>query len=214
MRKGIKGISVATLCAVVALAGCKAGANAKGGGKGEEAGTLRTVSVIGAAVGGAAGALISRKMDEQKQQMQAALPTTVTIETIKKGEALKITFASAILFLPNSSTIGDSAKSVLRTLATSLNGHPDTGIKIIGHTDNTGRAELNRILSEKRAKSIHDYLAAQHVDVGRMTYEGRGFHDPVADNRTPEGLVKNRRVDIYLLAGNKMVQDAHNETAR
>ncbi|MDR3268391.1 MAG: OmpA family protein [Tannerella sp.] len=199
------------LCAVVVLSGCKAG---KSAGKSETADNVRTVSVTGVAVGGAAGALIGKKMDRQKQALKAALPGYVAIEAIKKGEALQLTFASGMLFVPNSSTVTEAAQNVLHTLATNLNDHPDTGIKIIGHTDNTGQMAYNRILSEKRAKSVFDFLAAQGINAERMTYEGRGFREPAADNRTAEGRTKNRRVDIYLFANDKMVRDAHSEAAR
>ena len=149
------------------------GGAAVGAGVGALAGNTALGSVIGAAVGGAAGALIGKKMDKQKQELEATLPEETTVETINNGEALKVTFDSGILFATNSSTVSDASKSALRDLAESLNQNPDTDIKIIGHTDNTGNVDYNQTLSEKRAKSVFDYLMVdQGVSSKRMTYEG------------------------------------------
>ena len=98
-------------------------------------------------------------------------------------------------------------------MATSLNANPDTDIKIVGHTDNTGNVDYNQTLSEKRAKSVFDYLMVdQGVSSKRMTYEGKGIHEPVADNNTVEGRALNRRVEIIILPSEKMVQEAQQGT--
>ena len=143
-------------------------------------------------------------MDKQKKELEATLPEETTVETINNGEALKVTFDSGILFATNSSTVSAASKSALRDLAASFNANPDTDIKIIGHT-----------LSEKRAKSVFDYLMEdQGVSSKRMTYEGKGVHEPVADNSTPEGRALNRRVEILILPNSKMVQEAQQGTLR
>ena len=81
--------------------------------------------------------------------------------------------------------------------------------------DNTGKVDYNQTLSEKRAKSVFDYLMEdQGVSSKRMTYEGKGVHEPVADNSTPEGRALNRRVEILILPNSKMVQEAQQGTLR
>ena len=98
-------------------------------------------------------------------------------------------------------------------MATILNANPDTDIKIVGHTDNTGNVDYNQTLSEKRAKIVFDYLMVdQGVSSKRMTYEGKGIHEPVADNNTVEGRALNRRVEIIILPSEKMVQEAQQGT--
>ena len=87
-------------------------------------------------------------------------------------------------------------------------------IRIIGFTDNTGKVDYNQTLSEKRAKSVYDYLMMQGVSTDRMVYEGKGIHDPVASNDTPEGRSLNRRVEIVILANQKMIQEAQQGTLR
>ena len=187
---------------------CGGGA-AVGAGIGALAGNTALGTAIGAALGGTAGALIGKKMDKQKKELEATLPEETTIETINEGEALRVTFDSGILFATNSSTLSDASRSALRKLAESLNQNPDTDIKIVGHTDNTGNVDYNQTLSEKRAKSVFDYLMVdQGVSSKRMEFEGKGIHEPIADNSTVEGRALNRRVEIIILPSEKMIQEA------
>lgn len=223
--KNFKMISVLMLCAAVLLSGCGAsntvkgtaigvgGGAAVGAGVGKIAGNTALGAIIGAAVGGTAGALIGKKMDKQKKELEASIPDA-TVETVNNGEAIKVTFDSGILFATNSSTVSDASKSALRNFATSLNSNPDTNIKIIGHTDNTGRVEYNQTLSEKRAKSVYDYLLNQSVSSNRMQFEGKGITEPVADNSTAAGRQQNRRVEILILANQKMIQEAQQGTLK
>ena len=109
----------------------------------------------------------------------------------------------------------DFEQDLLDKLAVSLNENPDTDIKIVGYTDNTGKVDYNQTLSEKRAKSVYDYMMVdQGVSGRRMEYEGKGVHDPVASNDTPEGRALNRRVEILILANEKMIQDAQQGTLK
>ena len=225
--KNLKLLSVLLLCMAVVFTSCGTwnntakgtaigvgGGAAVGAGVGALAGNTALGSIIGAAVGGTAGALIGKKMDKQKKELEASLPEeTTTGEVINEGEALKVTFDSGILFATNSSTVSAASKSALRTLATSLEANPDTDIKIIGHTDNTGKVDYNQILSEKRAKSVFDYLMEdQGISSKRMTYEGKGIHEPIADNSTEAGRAQNRRVEIIILPNEKMIQEAQQGT--
>ena len=230
--KKLKLLSVLLLCMTVIFTSCGTwnntakgtaigvgGGAAVGAGVGALAGNTALGSIIGAAVGGTAGALIGKKMDKQKKELEAeldaALPKeeSVTVETINEGQALKVTFDSGILFATNSSTLSAASKSALRALATSLEANPDTDIKIVGHTDSTGKVDYNQILSEKRAKSVFDYLMEdQGVSSKRMTYEGKGIHEPVADNNTEAGRSLNRRVEILILPNEKMIQEAQQGT--
>lgn len=217
--RNLKLMAVLLLCVTVLFSGCGASNTVKGtgigvgaggavgAGIGALAGNTALGAVIGAAVGGTAGALIGKKMDKQKKEIEAAVPEA-TVEAVNDGEALKVTFDSGILFATNSSTVSEASKSALRNFATSLKANPDTYIKIIGHTDNTGKVDYNQLLSEKRAKSVYDYLMLQGVSSDRMTYEGKGIHQPIADNSTPEGRSLNRRVEIMIMANEKMIQEA------
>lgn len=221
----MKLIPVLLLCMAVLFSGCGASKTVKGAGIGVGAGgavgagigalagNTALGAILGAAVGGTAGALIGKKMDKQKKELEQTLPDA-TVETVNNGEALKVTFDSGILFATNSSTLSDASKSALRNFAASLKQNPDTDIRIIGYTDNTGNVDYNQTLSEKRAKSVYDYLMMQGVSSDRMSYEGRGVHDPVADNNTASGRALNRRVEILIMANDKMVKEAKQGTLK
>ena len=89
-----------------------------------------------------------------------------------------------------------------------MNANPDTDIKIVGHTDATGRYEYNMKLSKERANSVRNFLRSYKVDESRMTSEGVGPDQPVVDNSTPENRAKNRRVEIFILPNAKMIKEA------
>ena len=75
--------------------------------------------MIGAAVRGAAGAIIGKKMDKQKKELEEVLPEDTKVEVVEEegqAPALKVTFDSGILFATNSSTVSEASKSALRNL--------------------------------------------------------------------------------------------------
>lgn len=224
--KSVKFLSVVLLSAAVIFTSCGTWSNtakgtaigvgggaAVGAGVGAIAGNTALGSIIGAAVGGTAGALIGRNMDKQKKQIEEAVPEA-TVETVNDGEGLKITFDSGILFATNSSTVSDASKNALSNFAGTLKSNPDTYVRIVGHTDNTGNVDYNQTLSEKRAKSVEDFLLYQGVNSSRLAYEGKGIHQPVADNSTAEGRALNRRVEVIIVANEKMLQEAQAGTLK
>jgi Outer membrane protein and related peptidoglycan-associated (lipo)proteins len=172
-----------------------------GGGKGAAWG-----AGIGAVVGGTAGAVIGNKMDKQKKELE--LINGAQVESINDGQAIKVTFESGILFATNSSTLNPASQSALTSFANSLNSNPDTEVQVYGHTDNTGNDAINNPLSEKRAQSVHNFLQSKGVAGNRMKSQGFGSTQPIADNSTVAGRSQNRRVEIYILPNEKMLQDA------
>ena len=73
-----------------------------------------------------------------------------------------------------------------------------TTVTVIGHTDSTGSDAINNPLSIDRADAARDYLVGRGVARARIMTDGRGSREPVADNATPQGRNKNRRVEIYV----------------
>ncbi|GHT25335.1 membrane protein [Bacteroidia bacterium] len=187
------------------LSGCGTGNKAKG-----------TVIVAGggAALAGGAGAgnLIGRKMDRQREEL--AKIEGAQVEAIDAGQAIKVTFESGFLFQTNSSTLSPAAKTALTQFAASLTYNPDTDVHIIGHTDNTGKVETNDKLSAARASSVKDYLASQGINTIRLTAEGAGSSQPMADNSTRAGQAQNRRTEVYISANEKMYQEAEAGTLK
>jgi OOP family OmpA-OmpF porin len=90
----------------------------------------------------------------------------------------------------------------LQAAADFIKAHPGSRILIEGHTDSIGSAEANFALSEARAAEVLRYLVEKYnLDAGRIETEGFGEARPVADNATPEGRLRNRRVVIKVLPG-------------
>jgi outer membrane protein OmpA-like peptidoglycan-associated protein len=72
-------------------------------------------------------------------------------------------------------------------------------VEVQGHTDETGTVELNRRLSDERARAVVDWLVAHGVASERLIAKGYGKDKPIADNTTEEGRARNRRVVFLIL---------------
>ncbi|HLT43002.1 MAG TPA: OmpA family protein [Sphingobacteriaceae bacterium] len=187
-------------------AGIGAGAGAGIGALiGNKAGNTAVGAVIGGALGGVAGGLIGKKMDKQAAEIENSVPGA---EVIKAGEGIIVKFDSGILFGFDKSDLMPQAKTNIQKLVTSLNENSDTDILVVGHTDNVGRSEYNLGLSDRRAASVRSYAIAQGLDASRIRTEGKGASEPIASNETDEGRAQNRRVEIVIVANDKMKAEA------
>lgn len=176
-----------------------------GGIIGHQAGNTAIGAIIGAAVGGASGAVIGRYMDKQAAEIQRDLKGA-KVERI--GEGIKITFDSGILFNIDSDQLKPVAKQHIEDLSKILNKYKDTNILIEGHTDNTGSSDHNQTLSEKRAASVARYAQGLGVSPSRVTEKGYGMNQPIADNDTESGRTQNRRVEVAIMANDKLKRAA------
>jgi outer membrane protein OmpA-like peptidoglycan-associated protein len=120
-------------------------------------------------------------------------------DAARTDEGIKFTLSSDLLFPINSSYLTDQAKRELDKLATILKEETRKKIRVDGHTDATGTAEYNVWLSEKRAVSVKTYLSEAGIAASRISTQGLGQTKPVADNKTPEGRERNRRVEVVIL---------------
>jgi len=228
--RSLKSICVA-LCAALVLAGCgmsKTGQGAligAGGGAGlgaiigALAGNTAIGAAIGTAVGAGAGAIIGKKMDKAKKEAEAI--QNAQVEEVKDAnglDAVKMTFDSGILFNTGKSDLSAASKSSLQQLATVLKNNGDCDVAIQGYTDNQGwknstaeqSAQKNQALSLDRATAVSSYLQALSVPVSQIkSVEGFGQNNPVADNSTKAGQAQNRRVEVYMYASQKMIQEAN-----
>jgi OmpA-OmpF porin, OOP family len=102
-----------------------------------------------------------------------------------------------VLFDTGSDHIRPESAPALKEIGDMLAAHGDLKVSIEGHTDNVGNAQTNMTLSEKRAAAVKTYLVSTlGVSAARLTSRGYGDTKPVADNATPEGRQKNRRVEL------------------
>ncbi|MGV6860388.1 MAG: OmpA family protein [Putridiphycobacter sp.] len=95
--------------------------------------------------------------------------------------------------------IKDVSYESLEKLAELLIQKPDWRIKVAGHTDSQGAAQNNLILSKKRAEAVKEFLMSRGVTEDRIIVQYFGETQPIADNDTPEGRQKNRRVEMEII---------------
>jgi outer membrane protein OmpA-like peptidoglycan-associated protein len=115
----------------------------------------------------------------------------------KEIETIKYAFEN-LEFETGKDIIRTHSYPSLNALANLLIEKTNYGLHIAGHTDNVGKPEMNMILSEKRANAVKAYLMKKGVDGSKLETVGYGDTKPVADNSTPEGRQKNRRVEMEI----------------
>jgi len=187
-----------------------AGGGALGALIGHKTGSTVRGALIGAVVGGAAGALIGRKMDQQAEVLARELPPGTKVSRV--GEGIAVTFESGVLFPFDSAELKPEARDNLRKLARTLGDNARTEVLIVGHTDSTGRPEYNQELSERRARSAADYLSQQGVARARLRTEGRGEDEPIAGNDSEDDRQQNRRVELAIYADQQWQEEAARQT--
>jgi OOP family OmpA-OmpF porin len=102
-------------------------------------------------------------------------------------------------FQTGSDLLAPGAGDLIEIAAKTLNNNQDLLIEVAGHTDSQGSDISNLGLSDRRAKTVYDYLFMYGVDPKRMTFKGYGESEPIADNSTSEGRAVNRRVELRVV---------------
>lgn len=100
-------------------------------------------------------------------------------------------------FKPGSATLDPAGRRVLDKVAEQLDLFPHVKLEIQAHTDSQGDEKINQRLSQQRAEAVLVYLLNRRVDLSRLKATGFGSSRPVADNDTPEGRARNRRVELH-----------------
>ncbi|PSL48324.1 outer membrane protein OmpA-like peptidoglycan-associated protein [Chitinophaga niastensis] len=135
-------------------------------------------------------------MNEQYKELKNIL-NEADVSIIK--DSLKVIFPNNVLFASSSDQLNDKIKPTFEHFADVLNKYNKTKILITGHTDNTGAADYNRELSEKRATAAKQMLNTDKVSNDRMFTWGLADRDPIDTNDTEAGKAKNRRVEFVIL---------------
>ncbi|HYT15584.1 MAG TPA: OmpA family protein [Burkholderiales bacterium] len=158
---------------------------------------------------------------QQNKSQYDALVRNLT-EEVKKGELqvrqykdmLTVDVAEQLFFDSGRANLKDTGKAVLKKVGDALKGYEDKVIRVVGHTDNVPISKAaqkvfpsNWELSVARATTVVRYLQEVGIPPERMVASGRAEYQPVAENDTPEGRKKNRRIEITLIDKN-LVQEA------
>ena len=142
---------------------------------------------------------LAEKIEEAlgEQQINDEVDVTFTAEYVQ------LTLKGSILFDSGKSELKEAVLPTIGKLAMIIERYAQSTIEIEGHTDNvpinTSRYESNDVLSSYRALAMFNYLLENtSLDPALLKHSGRGEYIPVADNSTPEGRAKNRRIEIKI----------------
>lgn len=158
----------------------------------------RTEKIIGAGLGGLAGAGVGYYMDEQEKKLRQQTAGT-GVDVTRDGDNLIVNMPSNVTFPVNSSAIQPEFRDTLMSVANTLSEYEKSYIDVYGHTDSTGTDEYNQSLSERRADSVANFLSNSGVQRARVETRGYGESQPIASNSTEEGRAANRRVELRIV---------------
>lgn len=133
--------------------------------------------------------------------MAAADSLRVQMQSLKarqESRGLVMTLGESV-FAPGQSDLQAEALTNFDAVIEFVNQNPERKIRIEGHTDARGSANLNQVLSQQRADAVKQALIAKGVDAARITALGRGADVPLATNDSVAGRARNRRVEVILV---------------
>lgn len=137
----------------------------------------------------------SRYIDKDSSEFHKPVEINFEMEKVKVGSSYRL---HDIYFAYNSDELSEKSLFILDEFIIFLNENPNVKIDIHGHTDNIGNDAFNLDLSERRARSVYNYLVEQGIDPSRLSSKGYGESKPVASNNTSEGRAKNRRTEFVI----------------
>jgi outer membrane protein OmpA-like peptidoglycan-associated protein len=159
---------------------------------------MRVLLLIGAAIAAAlGGAATAQPRGDRDQGWSRSEMRAYGFRQTPQGA--RMTMNQDVLFATASDELYPSAYERLRPLARYLRANPGVRVAIDGHADSRGSDAYNQDLSERRAGSVSEALADMGVRYARFRVAGHGEREPVASNRTAEGMRLNRRVEVTLL---------------
>lgn len=146
---------------------------------------------------------LSEELAERIEESLAENFLSDQVDVTFDANCVVLTFNGAFLFDSGKADLKTEALPMLNKIGKILSKYADDNIEIEGHTDsvplNGGRYENNDVLSSYRALAVFDYLKDNaSIDPSIIKHSGRGEYEPIADNSTPEGRAKNRRVEIKI----------------
>lgn len=117
------------------------------------------------------------------------------------GTEVTIRLPGSVLFDFDSARIRPDAERTLSEVADVVKGYAKRPVRVEGHTDSIASNDYNQKLSEKRAAAVREWFVGKGIEGTRIAMRGWGESKPVADNATPEGRQRNRRVEVIIEKG-------------
>lgn len=145
----------------------------------------------------------SEQMAQQIEQLLEAYGMEDTVEMEFNEQYVLINLNGALLFEAGEYKVREEAQPILQKISVILGNYTNNLIEVEGHTDNVpttgGAYESNDVLSMYRALYVADYIRGHsNIPASHVKSSGRGEYAPIADNSTPEGRARNRRVEIKI----------------
>jgi outer membrane protein OmpA-like peptidoglycan-associated protein len=142
-----------------------------------------------------------RQIQEQIQrrfEQLAAVFTRQEAQVFRSGDDIIVRMG--LNFDSGSSVIKPEYFALLRKIQAAIDLFPDSQVEVQGHTDSFGADDTNRALSENRADAVQQYLLANIDSLGSTVITALGYGEtvPLANNETPEGRLRNRRIDLQI----------------
>jgi outer membrane protein OmpA-like peptidoglycan-associated protein len=138
--------------------------------------------------------------ERQQVMLQAERSRTQSLEQelkdLKRTDRGLVLTLGDVLFDTGKATLKPGAYATVDRVAKVLQENPGRRVQIEGHTDSTGSAEFNQVLSENRAQSVQAALMQRGVSGSQISTVGKGPDFPVASNSTASGRQQNRRVEL------------------
>jgi cytochrome c oxidase subunit 2 len=139
--------------------------------------------------------LLEVEIKQRKQEFNNAVDKALSAE----DEAEKIIRLKYVNFETGLADLTPLSRYELDNLVEVLNKYPAVTIEVAGHTDSTGDADANQVLSQSRATTVFNYLVDKGIEVGRLNAVGYGQNSPIDSNDTEEGRANNRRTEFRIL---------------
>jgi outer membrane protein OmpA-like peptidoglycan-associated protein len=145
--------------------------------------------------------------EQQAQQTRERLlhQLNSVLQTRESARGLIVNM-NDVLFDVDKATLKPGAQVRLAKVAGIVMAYPDLKLQVEGFTDSTGSEQYNQELSDRRAQSVREFLAAQGVPADNITSHGYGESEPIATNDTVAGRQLNRRVEL-VVSGNAIGQN-------
>lgn len=152
-----------------------------------------------------AGTPVSGTLSEAAARQEAELTQRLAgsgARITNTGSQLRVILPEAVAFGPGSVTLNPGFMPALREVARSLNAHPSSTVRVVGHTDSVGSEMFNKQLSQDRALAVARALIRYGVPASRISYSGRGSAEPITSNATAAGRAMNQRVEVVITPTN------------
>ena len=130
------------------------------------------------------------------------------IEAFRKKEVILITIPAANLFAPNSSDLSEGATKYLTPIMRYMKDPDMFRVLLVMHTDNTGSAQYRDNITADRVDAITSWFEEKGADTSFTFSYAFGDESPLVPNTSYENRDKNRRLEIYLMPGAKMLEEA------